>query len=240
MSDDIGNDKTKRKTQPMDWMRRQALTWLSAFLARPVQRYTPVSAPDLEALSNVLQTGDVILSGGNSRFAALIKHFTRSTWSHVSMYVGPLHDGPDAPCIVEADIAAGVRAVHLSELAHMQVRVLRPVLMSDLERRQLADWVIGRIGGDYDFEHALRLGRGLVNIPLIPKASRQPVHVQENSSMTRFICSSLLARAFALAGYPIMVVASVGRIDADAANLLMPCDFERSPIFEVINVRATR
>ena len=70
------------------------------------------------------------------------------------MYVGPLDNGPDPLCVVEADIAAGVRSIRLSELNALQVRVLRPIGLTDTDRARLADWVVGQIGSEYDFAHA--------------------------------------------------------------------------------------
>src|SRR5205807_6878642 len=66
--------------------------------------YSPATTTDPESLSAVLRNGDVLLTEGNTRAAALIKRITRSPWCHVSMYVGPLEEGPDPRCIVEADI----------------------------------------------------------------------------------------------------------------------------------------
>ena len=84
--------------------------------SRPIPRRSPA----------MLRYGDVLLTEGNTRMAALVRRITGSPWSHVSMYVGPLEEGSDPRCIVEADVAAGARAVPLSELKGLRVRVLRP------------------------------------------------------------------------------------------------------------------
>ena len=55
------------------------------------------------ALSARLRAGDVLLTEGNTRAAALVRCVTRSPWAHVSIYVGPLEAGDDPRCIVEAD-----------------------------------------------------------------------------------------------------------------------------------------
>src|SRR5216684_5682676 len=130
-------------------MRARLFAALAVFLTQPVKRYSPATTTDPESLSAVLRNGDVLLTEGNTRAAALIKRITRSTWSHVSIYVGPLEEGPDPPCIVEADIAAGVRSIRLSELTALHIRVLRPVGLNDTDRRRLADWGVNRIGGEY-------------------------------------------------------------------------------------------
>src|SRR5882672_11413695 len=103
-------------------LRAHLLAALAAFLTQPVKRYSPAATADPGSLSAVLRNGDVLLTEGNTRAAALVKRLTRSTWSHVSMYVGPLEEGPNPRCIVEADIAAGVRSIRLSELEALNVR----------------------------------------------------------------------------------------------------------------------
>src|SRR5258706_10967783 len=137
---------------------------LGAFLTQPIKRYGPATTTDPVSLSAVLRNGDVLLTEGNTRAAALIKRITRSPWSHVSMYVGPLEDGPDPRCVVEADIAQGVRSIRLSELEGLNVRVLRHVGLSDAVRARLAEWVVSQIGGEYDLKHALLLAR---NFPCV-------------------------------------------------------------------------
>ena len=120
---------------------------LAVFLTQPLKHYSPATSADPAFLREVLRAGDVLLSEGNTRAALLIKRVTGSTWSHVSMYVGPLEDGPDPRCIVEADIAEGVRSIRLSELAGLNVRVLRHVGLSDAVRARLAEWVVSQMIG---------------------------------------------------------------------------------------------
>ncbi|HWZ73803.1 MAG TPA: YiiX/YebB-like N1pC/P60 family cysteine hydrolase [Casimicrobiaceae bacterium] len=213
-------------------MRTRLIGALALYLAQPVYRYSPAATADPQSLAAILDPGDVLLSDGNTRVAALVKRFTRSTWSHVSMYVGPLEETPDPPCIVEADIAAGVRSIRLSELNALQVRVLRPSGLNDMDRRRLADWVVSRIGSEYDLAHALALGRNLLPLPTRLRSSPNAIA----NSATRFICCSLLAHAFALVGYPILPVQM--RVDPSGAvdhRNLIPGDFERASVFHVVN-----
>ena len=192
---------------------------LARYLAQPLKRPGSSSNSDPHSLSALLVPGDVLLTDGNSRMAALVRRVTRSPWSHVAMYVGPLEDGADPRCIVEADIAGGVRAVRLSELEGLRVRVLRPRGLDDTLRRRLADWVVSRIGGQYDLAHAWALAKRLLRLPL-PSRLPQAAH-----SATRFICSTLLAQAFLLVGHPVV---------ADPA-CVTPRDFETASVFEPIS-----
>ena len=206
---------------------------LVRYLSQPSKQLSRATRADAQALAGTLERGDVLLSEGTTRLAALVKRFTRSRWSHVSMYVGPLGDGWDPPCIVEADIAAGVRAIRLSELDAVRVRVLRPGILNDTERSCLADWVAGRIGSEYDVAHAWAVGRGLLHLRWWRHSRTSRPRITNDA--TRFICCSLLAHAFALIGYPIVPLpVLLGMAGAADYGLLTPGDFERAGIFEVL------
>jgi hypothetical protein len=217
-------------------MRTRFIGALAIYLAQPIKSYIHNSqgtTADPLLLGAILDCGDVLLSDSNTRVAALVRRFTRSPWSHVSMYVGPLEEGADPLCIVEADIAAGVRSIRLSELNALHVRVLRPINLNDKHKRELADWVVSRIGSEYDLGHAWRLGRRLLRLRL-PKRLWSSPDTKANGA-TRFICCSLLAHAFTLVGYPISPVHM--RVTPTAAidhRNLTPADFERVSGFEVV------
>jgi permuted papain-like amidase YaeF/Yiix C92 family enzyme len=218
-------------------LRSRAIAAVALYLAQPVKQPSPAPTADPLSLSSLLLPGDVLLSDGNTRAAAIVRRITRSPWSHVSMYVGPLETGSDPRCIVEADLAAGVQAVRLSELKGLHVRVLRPTGLDDLERRRLADWVTSRIGGDYDLAHAWRLATKLLRLPL---GSRLRPPASMSQSATRFICSSLLAQAFMLVGCPIMpVLAGLRETAADDHRFVTPRDFQSAPVFEVVKSART-
>jgi hypothetical protein len=196
------------------------LNALAFYLAQPIERESASVSPDPQDLAAVLVQGDVLLTDGGTRIAALVRRVTRSPWAHVAMYVGPLESGADPHCIVEADIVAGVRAVRLSELRGLRVRVLRHSGLDDAQRGRLADWVVSRIGGQYDVARAWALARRLIRLPL-PAA---PVPVAITQGATRFICSTLLAHAFLLAGHPIV----------PDHSYMTPHDFEAASVFEPV------
>jgi hypothetical protein len=211
--------------------RARARLWDASlrYLTAPILRSGPAAAESAELLAGVLRRGDVLLSEGTTRVSILIKRLTGSPWSHVSMYVGPLDDGHDPRCIVEADIAAGVRSIRLSELDALNVRVLRPSSLDGPNRNRLVEWVTSRIGSEYDHAHALQLGRRLLRLPLRTRAR------PSSSAATRFICCSLLAHAFASVGLAIAPVRPCGDAGtcADPASIT-PADFEQAPVFEVV------
>ena len=202
---------------------------LVLFLAQPVEQFTSMDSAGLRTLATMLQDGDVVLASGKTRAAALVRRFTGSCWAHAAMYVGPLEDGADPRCIVEADIAEGVRAVPLTEFYGQQVLVLRPTGLAHDDRQKLADWIRARIGNRYDLAHAWALAKAVLRLPLpfrVPPVSE---------SATRFICSSLLAQAFVLVGYPI-TPAHVRIRDTSGPDqrYVTPRDFESASGFEVI------
>ena len=209
------------------------LAALSLYLAQPIKHSITDPSADPKSLAAVLKRGDVLLTHGNSRFAALIRCVTRSPWSHVSMYVGPLEDGPDPLCVVEADIVAGVRSIRLSQLNALHVRVLRPIGITDGDRCRLADWVVGRIGSGYDLAHAWGLLRNQLRLRLPDRFRAAPGKIAR--SATGFICCSLLAHGFAWIGYPIVPDQMRANLSAatDPASLI-PDDFERASIFEAV------
>jgi uncharacterized protein YycO len=165
---------------------------LARFLAEPISR--PAATGDVLALSPLLRPGDVLLTEGNTRAAALVRRVTRSPWAHVAIYVGPLEAADDPRCIVEANISAGVRAVPLSEFKGQRARIVRPLGLNETDRQRLADWLVGHIGDPYDLAHAWVLGRRFLKLPA-PRAMVQDAK--------RFICSSLLVQAFLVVGHPI-------------------------------------
>ena len=187
---------------------------LARYLAQPVSR--PAASGDVLALSPRLQPGDVLLTEGSTRAAALARRLTRSAWAHVSIYVGPLEPGDDSRCIVEADISAGVRAVPLSEFNGQRARIVRPLGLNETDRQRLADWLVSHIGAPYDLALAWALTRRFLKLPT-PRAM-----VQDKK---RFICSSLLAQAFLFVGYPIA---------ASQTSYVVPRDFESAAGFEMV------
>lgn len=210
----------------------KAMRRVVAYLNQPYARYAPAVPTDIDRLACVLVPGDVLLVDGNTRFAALVKHLTQSTWSHVAMYVGPLSGGSDPICVVEADIENGVRGVALSEFRGMHVRVVRAIRLANSERAEVARRVAARIGQAYDLDCAVCLARSL-----------WPLHDARSDAIpmptaNRAICSTLLARAFEEVGYPILPPNVGAGADVDGASgkprVHTPRDFDLSPFFAIV------
>jgi hypothetical protein len=204
---------------------------LAVYLAKPLGDLSLTNA-HRQSLATVLRRGDVLLSAGNTRCAELVKRLTRSAWSHVSMYVGPLDDAVDPRCVVEADLARGVRAIRLSELDAHRIRVLRPVGLDDIERGRLTESVLRHIGSKYGVAHAWQLA---CTLPLRRRRARlQSLSTTMGRNATSFICSTLIAQAFALIDRPILAErASVCEAEK-SFNWLVPADFERASFFAIV------
>ena len=222
---------------PRARIRARLIGRLVRYLSRPSKHLVAAVRTDAQSLAAILDRGDVLLSEGSTRLATLVKRVTRSRWSHVSIYVGPLQDGSDPPCIVEADIAEGVRSIRLSELDALRIRVLRPRSLNDTERSRLADWVVSKIGSEYDLAYAWALGQDLLNLHWRTRSRSSSPMITNNA--TRFICCSLLAHAFALIGYPISPLPMrIGVAATEDYGTLTPGDFEHAAIFEVLRPKS--
>src|SRR5438105_15028252 len=90
-------------------LRTRLIGALASYLAQPVKHYSPATNADPQSLSAVLHHGDVLLTEGNTRVAALVKRITQSTWSQVSMDVCQHDNGHGSLCIVRSDIASVCR-----------------------------------------------------------------------------------------------------------------------------------
>jgi hypothetical protein len=213
--------------------RTRVLRVVIRYLAQPVNTFDTITNSDRHALASVLHRGDVLLSEGNTRAAALVKRVTHSEWSHVSMYVGPLTEAADPLCIVEADIAGGVRTIPLSQLDARRVCVLRPIKLNDPERQRLIESILRFVGSEYDVGLAWMLACNLLVQRWRARLGTVPTTMGRGA--TGFICSSLIAQAFALIGYSILPIESDDRrIDAPHHSCPIPADFEHAAAFEIV------
>jgi len=96
--------------------------------------------------------------------------------------------------LVEADSRGGRQTgAPLRSLKGLHVRVLRPTGLNEKDRSRLAEWVVSRIGGEYDLAHAWALARKLLRLPArLPERhtmaeKRHPVHLLQPGG-TRVRC----------------------------------------------------
>lgn len=224
---------------------------LAHFLTKPVRQSTQVATVSQEQLLANLQPGDVLLIEGNTRVSVAIKYLTQSTWSHAAIFIGnALPNGSpwELPLVlVEADLKDGVRAITLANYAQMHTRICRPVGLSDEDRKRVVDYVIARIGQQYDLKHIFDLLRYLLPTAPVPTRFRRRLLALGSGDPTRAICSTLIAQAFESVRYPILPEIertwSNDPIHADCYaeiyhirhhSLYTPRDFDISPFFDII------
>ena len=221
------------------------------FLNQPLRGYEPATPPDFIALQRCIRPGDVLLVEGSKRISSLVKYFTQSTWSHAALYVGEVpgvfdHSG-EPHVLVEAEIEEGVVSSPLSKYREAHVRICRPVALTEIDRDVVVQYVINRIGCQYDLRNVLDLARYLIPVP-IPARLRRRMLAMGSRSPTRAICSTLIAQAFQHVHYPILP--RVKRPDDDRRvksqfardeilcirhySLYSPRDFDLSPYFAVV------
>jgi hypothetical protein len=224
---------------------------LATFLSRPYGRgaMAATSAPELLAAS--LRPADVLLIEGNTRISAAIRYLTQSTWSHAALYVGdalgvPL-TGEEPRVLVEADLTEGVRAVPLSEYAHLRTRICRPVGLTPEDREKVIRYTVARLGHRYDLKNLIDLARYLLSAPPVPARWRRRMLALGSGDPTRAICSTLIAKAFQSVRYPVLPKITREMSDDPARadcrreilhirhhSLYAPRDFDISPYFEVV------
>jgi hypothetical protein len=144
-------------------------------------------------------------------------------------------------------IREGVRAVPLSAYAHMHTRICRPVGLAAQEVEQLVDYVISRLGQQYDLKNLFDLARYLLPAPPVPLHWRRRMIAFGSGDPSRAICSTLIAQAFQAVHYPILPeVTYQDALDGAGGHcrrellhirhhsLYAPRDFDMSPYFEVV------
>lgn len=232
---------------PLRFIGRRLARFLSK--PRPIDVHPATSPAELVAAT--LQPGDVLLVEGTSRFSSAIKYLTQSTWSHACLYVGDVIDSPGVPeprrVLVEADINDGVRAIPLTEYAGWHSRICRAVGLTEDERARVIDYVVSRLGYQYDVKNVVDLVRYLIRTPPVPSRWRRRMLALGSGDPTRAICSSLVAQAFQSIHYPILPHIEVAESDDQDVyeeihhirhhSLFAPRDFDVSPYFEVIKPR---
>jgi hypothetical protein len=238
-------------TEARDTMMDRLGRYLAKRLMRTTSDHPPFTHPNIEALRQSLEPGDVLLVEGVTRVSGAIKYLTQSTWSHSALYVGDLleettPDG-DALCLIEVNLGEGCIAVPLSKYEHLNTRICRANGLSAEDRNQVVGFMADALGARYDMKHIFDLLRYFVPTPPVPVRWRRRALAFGSGDPTRAICSSLIAQAFQGIRYPILpVITHEFRTDARARDqrreilhirhhsLFAPRDFDLSPYFHVV------
>lgn len=222
---------------------------LARKLNSPSTGYQPFTPSDFATLCRVLRPGDVLLIEGRERVSNAIKYLTQSTWSHAAMYVGnrfPAAEGEEPHRLIEVNLGEGCVSAPLSKYARYNTRICRPVGLSPDECRAVIDFMVARIGLQYDMRNIFDMLRYFFPTPPVPVRWRRRMLSFGSGDPTRAICSSLIAQAFQSVRYPILpdvrlVKARQGSNYARREilhirhhSLFAPRDFDLSPYFQIV------
>ncbi|WP_026379401.1 C40 family peptidase [Afifella pfennigii] len=223
---------------------------LARWLEAETGSYDTYATFEPAELRRLLKPGDIVLVEGRAYISQVVKYLTQSTWSHSALFVGDLPDtaGPDGEphCLIEVDASDGCVSVPLSRYATYNVRICRPSGLSSGDRKKVTEFMIGKLGLQYDMKNIFDLMRYFLPLPLPARWRRRAISFGSGDP-TRAICSSLIAEAYQKVGYPILPV--VRREDRGRPgiwrkrreiyfirhhSLFAPRDFDLSPYFAVV------
>jgi len=231
-------------------VKRKIGGWIARYLSRPIPNYQPFSTYEIPLLEKVLEPGDILLVEGNTRISTAIKYLTQSTWSHAAFYAGPrtgVSCDSAEPCVlVEAELTDGVIASPLSKYRNFNVRICRPVGLTEEDRERVVQTMVDSIGKSYDLKHIFDLARYLLPTPPVPVKLRRRMLAFGSGDPSRAICSSLIAESFHSIHYPILpriekkTLVSPYQYSVNEIyhirhhSLFTPRDFDVSPFFKII------
>lgn len=218
---------------------------IALYLLQPVKFYKTFAVAGHDRLSRTLQPGDVLLVEGNTRVSTAIKYLTQSTWSHACIYIGrPLAErlGDPQQLMLEVDMVEGVTGIPLDKYAGLNTRICRPVGLTEEDRQKVIDFLLARLGYQYDLKNIIDLARYLLPTPPVPARWRRHLIEFGSGDPTRAICSTLLAQAFMSVRYPILPryePSDAGKTDDEFMRSMhysqfTPRDFDLSPYFKVV------
>ncbi len=236
----------------LKWLARKMGEGLAHYLDQPRGEYHTFSVTPIRRLCACLRPADVLLIEGDKRISTAIKYLTQSTWSHAAFYVGDVlgqpSDGSEPRVLIEADLKHGVVTVPVSTYRNFNTRICRPVGLSDDDRESVVQFMVDRIGMQYDLKNVIDLLRYLLPTSAVPVRWRRQMLALGSGDPTRAICSSLIAQAFQSVRYPILPNIREELVCDDETrrriareilqirhhSLFTPRDFDLSPYFQVV------
>lgn len=209
---------------------------------------------DFERLCEHLKPADIVLVEGRTRMSGVIQSVTLSSWTHAALHVGRLSTlerpeavarlraegaGDDTPILLEAEVGRGVHLSPITRYAREHLRLCRPRELSAADAQTVVIYALERLGTPYNLRQIADLLRFFFPYGLLPRRWRSSLFEAGHGDMARTICSTLIARAFASARYPILPTMHRGD-DGEAvfhrrdARLVTPRDFDHSPYFDIV------
>ena len=190
----------------LNWVKQAAGARLARFLSKRLPGYKRFESTSIDQTASVLRTGDIVLVDGNTRISTAIKYLTQSSWSHACLFVGRGGESSSASTLLEADLQEGVRLVEPNYYADANLRICRPVGLSDEDREALVRFAMSKLGHQYDKKNVFDLVRYLIQKPVVPNRLRRSMIGLGSGEPTKAICSTLIAETFQSIDYPILPV----------------------------------
>ncbi len=215
---------------------------LAAFLSKELPGYQRLDTVAIADVAMTLEKGDIVLVDGNTRISTAIKYLTQSTWSHACLYVGEKGADSSHLTLLEANLKKGVHLTNLDHYANSNLRICRPVNLSEEEAAQLAEFARQRIGHQYDLKNVADLIRYVIQKPAVPNRYRRSLLSLGSGEPTKAICSTLIAESFQSIDYPILPRRKAEGGQSGEVPLLYrphfthftPRDFDLSPFFRIV------
>lgn len=219
---------------------------LAGYLSKSLPGYRRLDTITVDQIATVLKTGDIILVEGNSRISTAIKYLTQSSWSHSALFVGQPGDPASAKSLLEADLKDGVRLVSLDFYKGFNMRICRPVNLTEEDSNNLVNFALAKLGHQYDLRNIFDLLRYLIQKPAVPNRYRRAMLSLGSGEPTKAICSTLVAESFQHIHYPILPLreqGALGLVDISGEAPLYakrhfthftPRDFDLSPYFQIV------
>lgn len=132
--------------------------------------------------------------------------------------------------------------VTLNHYANLNLRICRPVSVSDEESEILVEFAQSKLGHQYDLKNVIDIIRYVIQKPVIPNRYRRSMISLGSGEPTRAICSTLIAESFQSIDYPILPRREGGcGCDGEVPQFykshfthFTPRDFDLSPYFRII------
>ena len=219
---------------------------LAGYLSKSLPGYRRLDTITVDQIASVLKTGDIILVEGNTRISTAIKYLTQSSWSHSALFVGQTGEPASVKNLLEADLKEGVRLVSLEFYKGFNLRICRPVDLTEADSKALVEFALAKLGHQYDLRNIIDLLRYLVQKPAVPVRYRRAMLSFGSGEPTKAICSTLVSESFQHIHYPILPMRDAVSKDAVADpgevplyykrhfTHFTPRDFDLSPYFQIV------
>ncbi len=238
------------------WLNEKVMRGVVAWLTEECQ---PEGLPlsDFHSMREHLRPTDVLLVEGRTRVSGVIQAVTLSSWSHAALYVGRLGDLPantmlahlaekhswndDQQLLCEAELGLGTVLTPLEKYEGYHMRICRPNGLCPEDVAPITEYILQRLGTPYNLRQILDLLRFFFPYGLLPRRWRSSLFEAGHGEMTRTVCSTLIARAFAHVRYPVLPTVQRDKdregeyiFQRRNCKLFTPRDFDYSPYFEII------